>query len=85
MARTYAAIMALLALLVVIMRGVKNHAGCQETVLIALAWMSLLGAIGFIIGAIARSTVDQSVLTKIESQLADYQAAKEAAEPEPTA
>ena len=70
MARSYAAIMALLALLVVLLRAMKNQVGCEETLIIALAWMALLGAVGFILGTIARSTVDQSVLLMIETQLA---------------
>ena len=77
MARTYAAIMALVAMLVVLLRALKNQSGCEETVLLALAWMSVFASAGFILGAIARHTVDQSVLTMIEAELNALNSSKE--------
>lgn len=70
MARSYAAIMALVAMLVVFARAIRNHSGLEETIVVASAWMALFGAIGFILGTIARSTVDHSVQQTIESELA---------------
>ncbi len=70
MARTYAAILALLGMLVVLLRAIKNGAGFDGTILNALAWMALLGAVGSIVGAIAQQTVDESVRVKIEAELA---------------
>ncbi len=69
MARTYAAVMALLAMLVVLVRAMKNHAGFEGTIFTALIWMILFGAIGLVVGAIAQATVDQSVLRVVEEEL----------------
>jgi hypothetical protein len=69
LARTNAAIMALLAMLVVLLRALKDHAGFEATITTALVWMSLFGVIGFVVGTIAQATVDQSVLSTIEAAL----------------
>ena len=70
MARSYAAIMALVAMLVVFARAFRNQAGLEETIVVASAWMALLGAIGFILGTIARNAVDHSVQQSVEAELA---------------
>ncbi|NOY42886.1 MAG: hypothetical protein GXP26_13760 [Planctomycetes bacterium] len=70
MARTYAAILALVGMLVILLRAMKDGAGVDGTILNALAWMALLGAVGSIVGAIAQQTVDESVRVKIEAELA---------------
>ena len=70
MARSYAAVMALIGMVVVLLRGLKNGAGVDGTVAAGIGWMCLLGAIGMIIGYIAAQTVDESVRTKIEAELA---------------
>ena len=70
MARTYAAIMALVAMLVVFTRALKNHAGLEQTLPIVAAWMALFGAIGFILGILARQAVDHSVQQIVETELA---------------
>ena len=69
MARTYAAVMALLAMLVVLVREMKNRAGFEGTISTALIWMILFGMIGLVVGAIAQATVDQSVLRVVEEEL----------------
>ena len=69
MARTYAAVMALIGMQVVLIRAMKESAGLEGTIPIALAWMALLGAIGMIVGAIAEYTIDESVRTLIEAEL----------------
>jgi len=69
LARSYAIVMALLAMLVVLMRAMKNHAGFEGTISTALVWMILFGMIGLVVGAIAQATVDQSVLRIVEEEL----------------
>jgi len=69
-ARTFAAVMALIGMQVTLLRAMKEGAGFEGTIPIALAWMALLGAIGMIVGAIAESTVDESVRTIIEAEFA---------------
>ena len=70
MARTYSAIMALVGMVVVLLRGMKDGAGFDGTIASGLCWMVLLGAIGMVVGFIAAQTVDESVRTKIEAELA---------------
>ncbi len=70
MARTYSAIMALIGMVVVLLRGMKDGAGFDGTIAAGLCWMVLLGAIGLVVGFIAAQTVDESVRTKIEAELA---------------
>ena len=72
MARTYSAIMALLGMLVVVLRGIKDGAGLEGTIVIGLAWMAFLGAIGLIVGWIAQQTVDKSVREKIQAELTAF-------------
>ena len=62
--------MALIGLVVVLLRGMKDDAGFDGTVAAGLCWMVLLGAIGMVVGYIAAQTVDESVRTKIEAELA---------------
>ncbi|MCA9230419.1 MAG: hypothetical protein KDA57_07195 [Planctomycetales bacterium] len=69
MARTYAAILALIGMQVVLLRAMKDGAGLEGTIPIALAWMALLGAIGTIVGYLAQVTIDESVRVRIETEL----------------
>ena len=73
MARTYSAIMALVAMTVVLVRGIKDGAGIDGTVSAGLGWMVCFGAIGMVVGVIAAQTVDESVRTKIEAELAELE------------
>jgi len=68
--RTYAVIMALVGMNVILMRAIKNDAGMDSTILSAIAWMVVLGLVGAVVGALAKTTVDESVRTKIEAELA---------------
>ncbi|MGI9428839.1 MAG: hypothetical protein ACR2NM_09295 [Bythopirellula sp.] len=80
MARSYSAVLALLGFLVVVLRGMKNNAGFDGTIVTGLTWMILLGAIGMIVGFVAAQTVDESVRTKIEAELASLPQLENAAE-----
>lgn len=70
MARSYSAVMALIGMVVVVLRGLKDNAGIDGTVAAGLCWMVVLGTTGLIVGYIAQQTVDESVRTKIEAELA---------------
>lgn len=72
MARNYSAVMALLTMLVVLARGIKEGAGIDGTLILALGWMSLMGAVGLIVGWIARETVDESVRNTIQAELVTF-------------
>lgn len=83
MARTYAAIMAQVAMLVVLLRALKNHAGFEETILTALAWMGILGTVGLVLGLIAQNTVDHSVMKLVQTELEALQPKQEPTQSEP--
>ncbi len=70
MGRRYAGILGPLAMLVMIVRGLKNSAYLDGTLWIAIVMLFVFSAVGFIVGVIAEWTVDQSVRTKIEIALA---------------
>lgn len=70
MARTYSAILALIGMTVVLLRGLKSGAGIDGTIANGVFWMFVLGAIGMVVGFIAAQTVDESVRNKIEAELA---------------
>ncbi len=61
--------MALVAMLVVLLRAIKNHSSFEETMLTAIAWMGVLGIVGLVIGMIAQSTVDHSVVKLVGEEL----------------
>lgn len=69
MARKYAAVMALLGLSVVLLRALKDGASFEGTITTGLMWMVCFGAVGYLVGAIARSTVDESVQRQVEAEL----------------
>lgn len=70
MARRFAGIMASIGMSVVLFRALKNGNGFESAVISALSWMVTLGLVGVVVGAIAQATVDESVRTKIEQELA---------------
>ncbi|NOY29182.1 MAG: hypothetical protein GXP28_03090 [Planctomycetes bacterium] len=78
MARTFAAVMALIGMQVTLLRAMKDGAGFEGTITTALAWMALFGAIGMVVGAIAQQTVDESVRTMIEAEFATVSSENEA-------
>ncbi|MBN1854974.1 MAG: hypothetical protein JW829_19725 [Pirellulales bacterium] len=71
MGQTYAAIMGLLAMLVVVVRGIKNGAGIDGTLWAAWIGLVVFTMTGFVLGSIAESTVNESVRKEMESRLAE--------------
>ncbi len=70
MARSFAGIMGLLGMIVVLLRAVKGGSGLETAVPQALLWTMMLTIVGAIVGAIAERTVDESVRAKLEEELA---------------
>jgi hypothetical protein len=71
MARKYACIMASLGMTLVLLRAVKSGASSFEaTLMTALFWMITFGMVGLLVGAIARSTVDESVRQRMQTEMA---------------
>ena len=72
MGRTYAGILGPLAMTVVIVRGLILHAGMEQTFITATTCLIAFGVVGFVVGSIAESTVDEAVRRKLEHQLAEF-------------
>ena len=69
MGRTYAGILGPLAMVVIICRGIKDSAGLEGTLTMAIVALAIYAIVGSIVGQIAQATVDESVRLKIERQL----------------
>jgi hypothetical protein len=68
-ARTYAGILANVAMLVVLLRALKDGAGFDGTILQAVVSMALLAAVGLIVGMIAEATIDESVRASMQTEI----------------
>ena len=68
-ARKFAAIMAQIGMLVVMLRALRSGDSLDSAVTSALAWMILLGAVGGIVGVIAESTISESVRQRLQREL----------------
>jgi hypothetical protein len=69
-ARTYAAILALVGMSAVLVRAFKNGNAFEAAVVSSLQWMAIFGVIGLVVGAIAQSTIDDAVRLQMERDLA---------------
>lgn len=69
MARKYAAIMALIGMVVVLLRALKDNASFDAAMTSALVWTTILGVVGMLIGSIAEKTVVESVRLRLENEL----------------
>ena len=79
MAKTYAGVLGSLGVAVAMLRGALAGAGFEGTVMTSVNAMIAMAAVGFVVGAIAETTVDTSVRTRLESQLAEVAGADAAA------
>jgi hypothetical protein len=70
MGRAYAGVLGYLAAVLTLARGVWSGGGLEGTLLTMLAVMPLFAAIGFVVGTIAQTTVDQAMREKLEVELA---------------
>ncbi len=79
MARQYAGILGLLALMVSLMRGIIAGGACEAT--LWTAWLSLLAftILGAVIGWLAERIVRESVSSRILSELEDKKPAARSA------
>jgi hypothetical protein len=70
MSRIYAGILGSLAMAIVICRGLKDSAGVEGTLTMAIVSMVVFAVVGAVLGHIAQTTVDESVRQKIGQELA---------------
>jgi hypothetical protein len=74
-ARQYAGILGSLGMAIAMLRNLRLGSGFETSVTQAVASVTLLAAVGFLVGWIAEATVDEAVRTKLEQQLAEDSAA----------
>ncbi len=60
---------------IAMLRNLRLGSGFEASVTQAVASVTLLAAVGFLVGWIAEATVDEAVRTKLERQLAEDSAA----------
>ena len=70
MGRVYAGILGPLAMAVVICRGWLASGGVEGTLSLATIYLVAFSIVGAVAGQIAEATVDESVRTKLEQELA---------------
>ena len=75
MGRTYAGIMGTLGFFTVTSRAVLHNAGAEQSLLTAVLAMFGLAGVGYVLGSIAQSTVEESVRTQIAGELVAQEAA----------
>ena len=73
MGRLYAGVLGLLAMVVIVVRGVKDGAGAEGTLWTALIGLIVFAVVGLVLGSIAESTVKESVRQEMENQLAQQE------------
>jgi hypothetical protein len=70
MSRVYAGILGPLAMAVVICRGWLDSGGVENTLSLATAYLVVFSVVGALIGHLAQITIDESVRSTLEQQLA---------------
>ena len=74
MGRIYAGILGPLAMTVVIGRGLVGSGGVIGTLTAATISLAAFAVLGAILGHLAQNTIDESVRTRLEQQLAHHAA-----------
>lgn len=69
MGRAYAGVLGYLAAALTLARGVIAGGGAETTLLSAIAAMAIFAVVGFVLGTLAQSTVDNAVRQQLEAQL----------------
>ena len=72
MGRSYSGILGPLAFALTIARGVLFGGSVNETLLAACIGLFACGGLGYVVGQIAQSTVDESVRTRFAAQMQSH-------------
>jgi hypothetical protein len=72
MGRIYAGILGPLAMAVVIGRGLLGSGGVEGTLTTATLALAAFAVLGATLGHLAQNTIDESVRTRLEQQLAQH-------------
>ena len=79
MAKLYAGVLGVLAYWIVVMRGLLLGCSVDETMPLAIGVLVVFAMLGYLIGTIALSTVNESVTTTIKSEIREYEARQQQA------
>ena len=74
MGRNYAGILGPLGMILVIVRALGNSGGVQATLWTGILTVAIMAAMGYILGELAAWIVEDSVRTKVASELAAIEA-----------
>lgn len=77
MARQYAAVLALVGMSTVLFRALRHGSGVESAVTGGLSWMAIMGLVGLVVGAIAQSTIEESVRLSMEQEYAATELARQ--------
>ena len=69
MGQTYAGVLGLLAFLVTVVNGLTSAGGTETTIKVACLCLFLFGAVGYLIGRIAQSAVEDSVRAQFQAEI----------------
>lgn len=69
MGRSYAGILAFTGMTVALLQALREGQTFDGAVTTAAAWTAVFAGAGWVIGTIAGQTVEQAVLTRLESEL----------------
>ena len=84
MGRAYAGILGPLAFAISIARGLGAGSGVEGTLLAASAALFLFGAIGYLVGQTAEYLINESVRTRFQAAMADWDAKHASEKPQQT-
>lgn len=73
MAKAYAGVLGSLAVAVTFARGALVGAGFEGTAQTAVVAMLALAGVGFLVGAIAEATIDESVRQRLQKQIEQHE------------
>lgn len=74
MGRNYAGILGPLGMILVIARGLGNSGGAQSVLGSGILTVVMMSAVGYVLGELAAWIVEDSVRTKVASELAAIEA-----------
>jgi hypothetical protein len=74
MGRAYAGILGPLALVLVVLRGLKEQAGLETTLAAALGGLVLFAGLGYLAGRLAEHLVEEAVRTQFTAAMEQWRA-----------
>ena len=76
MGRNYAGILGPLGMILVIARALGNSGGVETTLMTGILTVASMAAVGYVLGELAAWVVEDSVRTKVSTELAAIEASR---------